>query len=227
MDTPHTVIELRRYRLHPGRRNELIALFEREFVETQEAAGIRLQGLFAEPGDSDRFTWLRSFADMPARARALEQFYTGPAWRTYRDAANATMIDSDDVLLLKPCPGWEAAVAAGSRQSGAGARDWLVWVAPLRTPADEALRHWVAEQAVPAWRSTGAQEMALFETEPAANNFPRLPVRTDGPVLVMLAAWHDGSGTPAQAPELPGLTQWLRSQPQAWRLTPTARSARR
>ena len=36
------VIELRQYRLHPGRRSDLIALFEREFVETQEAESIAL-----------------------------------------------------------------------------------------------------------------------------------------------------------------------------------------
>ena len=32
------VLELRQYTLHPGRRDELVALFEREFVEPQEAA---------------------------------------------------------------------------------------------------------------------------------------------------------------------------------------------
>jgi hypothetical protein len=35
------VVELRRYRLRPGRRDDLVALFERELVETQEAVGMR------------------------------------------------------------------------------------------------------------------------------------------------------------------------------------------
>src|SRR5512143_3890578 len=35
------VVELRDYTLHPGRRDELIALFEGEFIEAQEAAGMR------------------------------------------------------------------------------------------------------------------------------------------------------------------------------------------
>ena len=53
------VIELRQYKLHPGRRDELIALFEREFVETREADGIDLIGQFVALDDPDRFVLLR------------------------------------------------------------------------------------------------------------------------------------------------------------------------
>jgi hypothetical protein len=34
------IIELRRYRTHPGRRDELAALFEREYIESQIACGV-------------------------------------------------------------------------------------------------------------------------------------------------------------------------------------------
>ncbi|WP_406513549.1 hypothetical protein [Streptomyces sp. NBC_00161] len=34
------IVELRQYTLHPGARDTLIALFEREFVAGQEAAGM-------------------------------------------------------------------------------------------------------------------------------------------------------------------------------------------
>jgi hypothetical protein len=40
--------------------------------------------------------------DMPSRAQALKDFYGGPVWKAHREAANATMIDSDNVLLLHP-----------------------------------------------------------------------------------------------------------------------------
>src|SRR3546814_14914788 len=36
------VVELRQYTLHPGQRDVLIELFEREFIESQEATGIRV-----------------------------------------------------------------------------------------------------------------------------------------------------------------------------------------
>ena len=97
-----SVLELRQYTLHPGRRDDLIALFEREFVEAQEDCGMQMLGTFRDLDDADRFVWLRGFADMATRADALAAFYFGPVWQRHRDAANATIADSDDVLLLKP-----------------------------------------------------------------------------------------------------------------------------
>ena len=96
------VVELRQYALVPGQRETLIALFEREFIETQEARGMTVIGQFRDLNNPDRFVWLRGFDDMPTRARALHEFYGGPVWKTHREAANATMIDSDNVLLLRP-----------------------------------------------------------------------------------------------------------------------------
>jgi hypothetical protein len=37
--------------------------------------------------------------------RALEAFYGGPVWKAHSRAANDTMIDSDNVLLLRPVAG--------------------------------------------------------------------------------------------------------------------------
>lgn len=219
MDTHPTVIELRRYRLHPDRRDELIALFEREFIESQEAVGMRLLGLFREPAEPDRFTWLRGFADMPSRAAALNDFYFGPVWQQFRNAANATMADSDDVLLLRACPGLPAPTLV---QRVDPPRSWRAVVLPLANPADEALRLWIGAQWLPALRQIGARDAAFFETEPAENNFPRLPVRTDGPVLVLLAAWVGD----APVPGLDALAPWLRAAPQVLDLQPTARSSR-
>ena len=74
-----SVIELRQYTLHPGRRDDLIALFEREFVEPQEALGIAVLGTFRDLDAPDRFVWLRGShrpigrsgtSGSPARARA-------------------------------------------------------------------------------------------------------------------------------------------------------------
>jgi len=134
-----SVVELRRYRLHPGRRDELIALFDREFVESQEAVGVRVIGQFRDPGAPDDFVWLRGFADMTARKAALAAFYGGPVWHTHRSAANATMISSDDVLLLRPAGGTTWSPPAGERPpataDGDGAGAVLVTIWPLGTAA--------------------------------------------------------------------------------------------
>lgn len=81
------VVELRPYALHPGQRDVLIELFDREFVESQEAAGMRVIGQFRDLDDPDRFIWLRGFPGMDARAESLTAFYSGPIWRAHRDVA--------------------------------------------------------------------------------------------------------------------------------------------
>ncbi|MFB9687778.1 NIPSNAP family protein [Amycolatopsis plumensis] len=152
-----TVVELRRYTLHPGRRDELIELFEREFVEPQEAAGAHLFGLFRARASPDEFVWLRGFRSMEARKQALEEFYFGPVWKEHRAAANATMIDSDNVLLLRP-------VRRGLASPPPGPGVHVTVSAAPAPPPEEAF--------------------AAFETEPSPNTFPQLPVRTDGPFSV-------------------------------------------
>ena len=58
-----SVLELRQYTLKPGRRDELVELFDREFVTGQEACGMRVLGQFLDADDPDRFVWLRGFAE--------------------------------------------------------------------------------------------------------------------------------------------------------------------
>ena len=101
------IVELRRYALRPGGRDTLIELFDREFVETQEAVGMQILGQFRDLDDPDSFVWLRGFSDMETRKSGLETFYTSPVWKTHRAAANATMLDVDNVLLLRPLSGLE------------------------------------------------------------------------------------------------------------------------
>ncbi|MGW5696152.1 NIPSNAP family protein, partial [Streptomyces asiaticus] len=68
------VIELRQYTLRPGRRDELIELFDREFIETQEETGMLVLGQFRDLDEPDRFVWLRGFEDMAVRHDALTAF---------------------------------------------------------------------------------------------------------------------------------------------------------
>ncbi len=112
-----TVVELRQYTLRPGQREVLVELFDRELVESQEAVGMRVLGQFRDLDRPDRFVWLRGFADLATRRAGLTAFYGGPVWAAHAAAANATMIDSDDVLLLRPVgPGVPAGERSGSRR---------------------------------------------------------------------------------------------------------------
>jgi hypothetical protein len=230
------VVELRRYTLHPGARDTLVALFDREFVETQEACGMAVLGQFRELDAPERFVWLRGFAGMAARRAGLEAFYGGPVWAAHREAANATMVDSDDVFLLRPA--WPGAALQGSgERAGPGARaapagllDATVF--PLRPGAEAAAIALAREAIAPRLAATGALAQGWYVSEPAPNDFPRLPVRTDTPVLVGLALFPEVAAHAAFAAggrwrrELaPLLAALLARPPEAHRLAPTPRSA--
>jgi hypothetical protein len=64
-------------------RDTLIELFDREFVESQEALGMKIIGQFRDADNSNRFVWLRGFRDMPSRSEALKAFYGGPVWKAH------------------------------------------------------------------------------------------------------------------------------------------------
>ena len=222
------VVELRQYTLHPKKRDALIELFDREFVETQEAEGMSVMGQFRDLDDPDRFVWLRGFADMASRARGLQGFYGGPVWAAHRDAANATMIDSDDVLLLRPA--WNG---AGLAHDPARRADSIppgvvdVTVFSLNDAVDSVLLELCRERLTPLLHQAGALTQGWYVTEPSPNNFPRLPVREGENVLVGVAVFKDKEQADGnwQHDITPALSQWLKKQPHSMKLAPTARSA--
>ena len=237
LDMDCQVLELRQYTLHPGQRDTLIGLFDREFVEPQEALGMAVMGQFRDLDAPDRFVWLRGFADMASRARGLAAFYGGPVWQQHRDAANATMIDSDDVLLLRPAwPGAGLSMRerhrARAAEGPAPAGVLCTVVLPLREPASaELLRH-CRETLTPCWQSGGADVLGWYVTESAPNNFPRLPVREGEQVLVGFTLFRDlqtldafeRSGAWSRALQ-DGPMAAIAGSPVNLRLRPTARSA--
>jgi len=210
----YPVVELRQYTLRPGQRDVLIDLFDREFVESQEADGMAVVGQFRDLDDPDRFTWIRGFASMPARARALASFYGGPVWKANSAAANATMIDSDNVLLLRPVT----------------ARSGFPPPAAARPPAGDgaaAPSHAAAE--------AGATPLASLQTEHAENTFPALPVRTGENVFAWLARFPSPALLDDHLRQIersaewrdrvfPALSALITGLPQRLRLAPTTRS---
>jgi hypothetical protein len=236
------VVELRDYTLHPGRRDELIALFEREFIEAQEAAGMRVIAQFRDLDRPDHFVWLRGFADMDSRREALEGFYGGAHWAAHRDAANATMVDSDDVRLLRPArPAWALATPMVPRAHRDADPDilpgalFVLTLCALQVAPYQAFRRWFEREALPLLRDAGAMPIAVFETEAALNDYPRLPVRTDEQVFAWLARLPDAAAwARAQARlgashawrehVLPRLQSPATRAPITLRLHPTARS---
>ena len=192
--TPFPLVELRQYRNRPGKRDALIDLFEREFVESQEAVGMKVIGTFRQPTQPDHFVWLRGFTDMETRATGLNAFYFGPVWQAHREAANATIDDSDNVLLLREArPGSGFAGDDSPRPApGAAASSGGPVVAVVDYPKDEAAYAAAfARRIRPRLAAAGAPVIAEFVREKAANDFPRLPVRENETVFVWFVKFGD------------------------------------
>jgi hypothetical protein len=231
------VVELRQYSLHAGQRDVLIDLFDRELLETQEAAGMAVMGQFRDLDAADRFVWLRGFASMDQRAASLAAFYDGPVWHRHRAAANATMIDSDDVLLLRPAwPG--SGISLKGRQRAAHAvRSSLpglldASIFRLREPASPELLHFCRQTVTQVLMRGGADVIGWYITEHAQNTFPRLPVRQGENMLVgfamfeTLAAFDAFVASGRWASDVQAaLEPWLAAETSRLRLVATARSA--
>ena len=231
------IVELRQYTLHPGQRDVLIDLFDREFVETQEAAGMVVMGQFRDLDAPDRFVWLRGFASMDRRATSLATFYDGPVWDQHRTAANATMLDFDDVLLLRPAwPGSGIAMRGRERAASAvratlpGLLDTSIF--RLRSPVSPELLHFCRETMTQVLRQGGADVLGWYISEDAPNNFPRLPVRQGEHLLVGFALFATTSAFEAfvasrrwEGEVQPALEAWLAGTAKTLRLVSTARSA--
>ena len=229
------IVELRQYTLHTGQRDVLIDLFDREFVESQEALGMAILGQFRDLDDPDRFVWLRGFVDMPSRTEALGRFYGGPVWRAHSREANATMIDSDDVLLLRPVPGSQGFPAPAQPRPPASHTERPVsliaaTICHRDRPVDDEFRETFATQIGPALTEAGGSPLVCLQSEYAENTFPALPVRAGEHVFVWFtrlgsAADHDDYRRRRErAQPWRRLVTTLPRPPHELRLAPTARS---
>ena len=234
------VLELRHYTLRPNMRDMLIQLFEREFIEGQEALGMTLVGQFRDLDNPDRFVWLRGFSNMATRAQALQEFYGGPIWKAHRAAANETMIDSDNVLLLRPArPDSGFLLEKAERQSpGATEKPRGLIVATICHLKDETGDDFVDffERTIqPELTNAGTSVLSHFVTENHPNTFPALPVREPANVFVWFSSFPDPAAYGLHAAALADSISWttsiaeeltarLKERPEILRLLPTPRS---
>jgi quinol monooxygenase YgiN len=197
-----TIFELRQYTVKGGTRAAFTQLFEEQFVTSQDEVGSHVRAVFRDLDDPDRFVWIRGFADMPARKAALESFYYGPVWKVYREQANAMIVDSDNVLLLKP--------VAATIEPQMLDRKGVIRIAihRLRDVDPAAFAAAFAARLQPAIAAAGGRVAATLATEAAANTFPRLPVREHDPVFLWIALFPDEAAEHAFSRRLNAASGW-------------------
>lgn len=199
------VIELRRYTIAPGARQRFARRFESFFPEAFQQLGALAFGQFFERAQADRFTWLRGYPDMATRLAANTAFYDGPVWREHKGALNGDIVDSDDVLLLRPLypdSGIARLPAVDPVAEPLGAQGLAVAQILRVAPGQLAACALAAEEWFVHYHGRGVIEAGILTTLDVANNFPRHPIRSDGTYIVWLGVLRDDAALDALRPVL-------------------------
>ena len=194
----YSVIEFRRYTIKPGQRERFASRFESFFPGAIQQTGAIVAGEFLERANPSVFTWIRCFHELDDRARLNAALYYGPVWKEHRSQMNELLVDSDNVLLLRPLDphGGVAILPAVDPASEIGTPRGVVIAQVFRiVPEKKVDVQQEATRVFDAYRLAGAREAGVLVSLETPNNFPQLPIRTDGPYLVY-------SSIPEQSPSL-------------------------
>jgi hypothetical protein len=102
------IVEVRSYRIKPGRRDEFIKFFETRAVPALRAHGMKVTGPFLDIENPNKFVWLRSFPSLEERERMRDAFYEGPLWKNELEAIAMPMLESYDVILCETSAGYSS-----------------------------------------------------------------------------------------------------------------------
>jgi hypothetical protein len=189
------VIELRRYNVKSGEREHFVQYFDAYFPEAFEQLGSMVFGQFYDRSAETHFTWLRGFKDISARPIVEAAFYYGPVWREHRVAVNALFPDApDNVLLLRPLTREQAITVLPSVdpvKEPHGAHGIVVAQIFAINKGSEAAFAERASGIFASYRAAGLQEAGELVSLDVQNNFPQLPIRSDGPFFVWLGIAQD------------------------------------
>jgi hypothetical protein len=177
---------------------------------------------------------------MTSRAKALTDFYSGPVWKAHREAANATMIDSDNVLLLRPAVPTSGFSLENTKRSPMGSDEvpTSVVVATIyyfEGPVAPDFINFFEHTFKPMVATLGATVSAYFVTENSENTFPALPVRAGENVFVWFSIFQNSTAYGNYVAALSqserwrgeisdGLGRYLDRGSEVLKLSPTARS---
>jgi NIPSNAP len=233
------VVELRQYTLRPGRREPFIELFDGTFADPLDATGMTVIGQFRDLDRPNRFVWMRGFQDMTSRAQELAAFYDSDLWHAHRNEANASIDDSDNVLLLEPASAALRFKEVPPRPAAGdpAARVGLV-VATLyyiKTDSTSAFTALFERSLRRRAEAAGARTLAAYVTSTQENNFPRLPLRVGEHIFVWVTQFANANAYAVYLEKLTADKKWtatlwpaareqLTRDSEVLRLTPTPRS---
>ena len=227
-------VEFRRYTIKEGEREHFAQYFDTYFPEALQELGTIVAGDFFERKNPSGFTWIRGFHTLDDRAVVNAQFYAGSVWKEHKKTMNDLIVDSDNVMLLRPLSperGIPILPAVDPIVEDNGSQGIVVaQIFTLKADSVEAFAK-AAEPTFASYRAAGVREAGVLVTLDVPNNYPQLPIRTDGPFLVWLGVLKDSQMlenefNPLAERSLQSLsaTGLIRGAPESVILDPTRRS---
>ena len=94
------IIEMRTYRIKPGRRDEFLQIFRSKSIPEHRRLGMQISDPFLSIEDPDVFFFMRGFADSTSRERLRAAFYQGELWKRELEGALLPMIKKYEVVVV-------------------------------------------------------------------------------------------------------------------------------
>jgi NIPSNAP len=94
------IIEMRTYRIKPGKRAEFLEIFHTKSLPAHREIGMTIAGPFLSVEDPDTFFFMRGFPDLESREPMKARFYEGELWKGELESLLMPMIERYDVVVV-------------------------------------------------------------------------------------------------------------------------------
>ena len=94
------IIEMRTYKLKPGKRPEFLEIFRTRSVPAHYEIGMKILGPFLSIEDPDTFFFMRGFPNLESREPMKAKFYEGELWKRELENVLMPMIEKYEVVLV-------------------------------------------------------------------------------------------------------------------------------
>ena len=100
------IIEVRSYRITPGKRDEFVEFFKKRSIEALQSHGMKVVGPMIDLENPNKFVFLRGFPSMEDLHRMKDDFYGSDLWKQELEQIAMPMLESYDVTLCETTPGF-------------------------------------------------------------------------------------------------------------------------
>ena len=95
------IVEMRTYKLKPGKRSRFLEIFRTKSVPAHAEIGMKILGPWLSIEDPDMFFFMRGFPDLASRDPMKAKFYEGELWKSELEQVLMPMIERYDVVLVE------------------------------------------------------------------------------------------------------------------------------